>query len=279
MVEHSRARQRLALAFPRAGEVRWCVTAVAVIQAATEDRVRMVVAEARPAQLGTVEAVLATIRERCPGLPLVCYWTGPSVRGAEILMLAHAGAAAVVTLDLDDTPAELRALGCVSDRRRFVDEVVRQAIAPGLDPRASEIVRFMLLHAHRPLPADEVAQAFGVTRRALLGRLSRAGLPAPSLVAAWARVLIACHALAHSGRSVQRVSAELDFASSNALRNLIHRHTGVPPRALRRPGELERAVVAFARALRRGRAAAIERRAPLPFPLRAVLPPHAADAH
>jgi AraC-like DNA-binding protein len=260
LVEHPLARERLASGFGTRCKVAFVRTPAEVFGAFEQGRVRFVVLETSRGRLPSTLALLAAVRERFVGLPVVCYWTEPLASGADLCALAHAGATTMVLLGVDDTPPVLRALCADLERRDLTERLLRRAREEGVHRHALDIVRMMLLHAHRPLPIDEVAMVLGITRRTLLARLDRAGLPSPRHVAGWCRVMIAAHTLAVSGRSVERVAAELDFPSSNALRNLMRRYSGMAPRSLRKPGALERVQDAFLQAVRPHTCAAPARR-------------------
>jgi AraC-like DNA-binding protein len=178
-------------------------------------------------------------------LPIVAYWDVAAGGGASLLPLARAGVTDVVTMDVDDGRPRLVELLGATERRGMATWVLTRLAAAGVPAGASAIVRTMLQYSHAPIPVCEIARALGVSRRTLLSRLDAAGLPNPSLLAAWCRVLSAGHLIASTGRAIEGIAAELDFPSGNALRNLIRRHTGLACAALRAGGGLERVLERF----------------------------------
>jgi AraC-like DNA-binding protein len=100
----------------------------------------------------------------------------------------------------------------------------------------------------RAAPSVEaVARTLGVTRKTLVNRLARAGMPGPSAMLAWCRLLLAAVALEDEGRSVKSIALTLDFASAGAHRSMMKRYTGQQPNEIRASGGLAVVVAAFRR--------------------------------
>lgn len=151
------------------------------------------------------------------------------------------------------------------DERLVLPEILMRAVQHGVAMQVMEelrdalpvavqpIVAHLLERAGDPPTVDGTAAALGVHRKTLVNRVARAGLPAPSTLLAWARLLAAARLLEDAGRSVERVAHVLNFESPNALRNMLKRHTGLRPLEVREQGGLCCVLRLFRVALTRGR--------------------------
>ena len=181
------------------------------------------------------EALIRTIRRDFPSLPvlLYCQLTAGHVRCVPGLI--RAGADEVVLRGVDDVQSVLRrALHDASTARagNQVLEALRRVA-----PKASEsLLAYCLAHADRPLTVAQFARGLGVHRKTLCNRASVAGLPAPSVLISWCRLLHAARLLDGEERSVERVALLLGFGSGTALRNMLRRYTGLRPTELRLRG-------------------------------------------
>ncbi len=247
LASHPVVTARLRAAYAAWPGIRWAADRAELYRVAAGGA-RLVVVDACAGSAETPESLavlVAALRSRFPQLPIVAYWHPAAGGGASLLPLARAGVSDVVTLDVDDGRQRLVDLLGATERRRLAAGVLARLAAAGVPAGASAVVRAMLLHAHGPIPVAEIAHALGVSRRTVLARLDAAGLPNPSLLAAWCRVLSAGQLIASSGWTIERIAAELDFPSGNALCNLIRRHVGVASTVLRRDGGLELLVERF----------------------------------
>jgi AraC-like DNA-binding protein len=247
LASHPVVIARLQAAYATWPGIRWAASTADVYRACAGGA-RMVVIDscARSEDPPTSLPVLvATLRARFPQLPIVAYWDAAAGGAGTLLPLARAGVSEVVTLDVDDGRQRLVDLLDATGRHGLATSVLARLAAAGVPADALAIVRAMLQYSHRPIPVCEIARALGVSRRTVLSRLDAAGLPNPSRLAAWCRVLSAGHLIAGTGRTIESIAADLDFPSGNALRNLIRRHAGLEPTALRRAGGLERVLEHF----------------------------------
>ncbi len=123
--------------------------------------------------------------------------------------------------------------------QRALFALVWPAISPHCSPRTAPILAYCLQHAETNFSITQLARALGVTRKTIAERCAIDGAPHPRVLMAWSRLLAVAHRLESNGRSVESIAYELDFASPNALRNLMQRHVGIQPSALRTLGGLE----------------------------------------
>lgn len=171
---------------------------------------------------------------------------------AALALIETRPAAVVVAEDLDLTSV-VRAIGARLGRAAFVEAVwpeVERVVPAGLLPLA----RLALERGGAPLRVPEAARALGLHRKTLWSQCRRHGVESAQALLMWCRVLAAAHALRTSGRSVDAVAQELEFASPTALRNVLRRYLGVTATELRLQGGEALACRAFAAWLARGAA-------------------------
>ncbi len=265
---------------PQAGAAVRCVTRVHdFVQALAARAWALVVVEAFDVDGVATEEAVRTLRARYPELPVLGHATARAGLSGEVLALARAGVHELVVAGIDDVGTALRAALARASRRSSADRILA-AVLDALPPAAVPLVRYCLEHGATAPTVPEVARALGVSRQTLAARLRGAGLPAPRVVAAWCRLLLAADLLA-AGRSVDQVALTLDFPSANGFRNVLRRHTGLGPAALRRVGAAgllgafraalapaagDRAAARPARGADRDAGGAAARPAPLPQP-------------
>lgn len=239
---------RLRGALPPGAEVRSCASAHHLL--ADLDRlgaVGAVVVEPRDPQGHSTAPIVELLRARWPQVPVLAY-CDVSPRGGggsgDILALARAGVTELVMRGVDDERFALERHLASAARRCALDDAAGDLLQE-LPPPARTLLRHALERATAPLTIAGVAAALGVTRRTLLRRCARAGLPAPQELFAWCRLLAAAAELERSGASLDRVAHELQFPSGPALRKLVRRHLGMTPTELRAEGALATVLARF----------------------------------
>lgn len=188
------------------------------------------------------------IREDFPSVPVVLYCAiSPSV-SRDMLEFARAGVNDLVLRDVDDVKVTLRA-----SLTSAADHCSARAVAAeleGLVPaNVAAMIRYCLENGRRALTVEDVAAALNVHRKTLVGRLNAAGLPTPSAIIAWCRLLVSARLLEDPGRSVEQVALMLDFPSGTSMRNMVKRYTGLRAGELRENGGLRCVLHAFKREL------------------------------
>ena len=99
------------------------------------------------------------------------------------------------------------------------------------------VVSFCLHPANAAMAVPEVAAALHLPRRALTHHLSGAGMPHAKELLIWSRALHAAWELEHeTGKPLERIALDHDFASASALRGVFLRLIGEPPAGLRTVG-------------------------------------------
>ena len=210
----------------------------------------VVVVDMRDASGESTLSTVRTIREDFPSVPVVLYFAiSPSI-SRDMLEFARAGVNDLVLRDVDDVKVTLRAsLSSAGDHcsARSIAAEVATLVPPNVAP----IIRYCLENGRRALTVEDVAAALNVHRKTLVDRLNAAGLPTPSAIIAWCRLLVSARLLEDPGRSVEQVALLLDFPSGTSMRNMIKRYTGLRTGEVRENGGLRCVLHAFKRELAR----------------------------
>ena len=249
LVRERASAARLAAAF-RPTELRHVQTVQELSTALHEQGIHVVavLAEARDTGNNPVGPVLSNLIGRFPGVPFLGY-CGMGVSHAEELReLAKAGVHELVFRDLEDSPALLRAkLGRGIEAR--AGALVLRRLTAQLPETLHGLVAYAVSFPRESHEMESVALALGVHRKTLVNWCRRAGVPPPSTLVTWVRLLLAVEILQTPGHTVERVAHALEFASGSAFRNLCQRYFGRRPADLRSPGGREAAYQACALAL------------------------------
>jgi AraC-like DNA-binding protein len=207
-----------------------------------------VLAEGRDAANNPTGPVLATLIARFPGIPFLGYCGMGVAHAEELRELAKAGVHELVFRDLEDSPALLRAkLGRGIEAR--AGSLVLRRLSAELPEILHGLVSYTVSFPRESHEMERVALALGVHRKTLVNWCRRAGVPPPSTLVTWVRLLLAVEILQTPGHTVERVAHALEFASGSAFRNLCQRYLGHRPADLRCAGGREAAYRAFANAL------------------------------
>ena len=243
--------QRLAAAFrPMPVRVVHEVAELHGTMAQHAGRIGCVVAEARDRRHEPVGPALAALMERHPTVPVLGYCAVGARHASDLRDLARAGVHELVFADIDDHPALLRAKLTRGEEACAAASVLR-GIRGLLPPALMSVAEYCVEFPRDGHEISRIAAALGVHRKTLVNWCERAGLPPPSTLITWVRLLLAAELLRSPGQSVERIANALEFASATALRNLCRRYLGVRPTDLRSPAGRQAAYRAFAAAVRR----------------------------
>ncbi|MEQ1855042.1 MAG: D-alanyl-D-alanine carboxypeptidase/D-alanyl-D-alanine-endopeptidase [Longimicrobiales bacterium] len=132
--------------------------------------------------------------------------------------------------------------------RAIVDKALATAradgIARGLEGRFASpgpvAIGWAVEHAGDDTNVEKLAAALGHTPRSLRQALEEAGLPAPTRVLLWGRLLLAGARLSSDGRTVEDVAFSLGYATATSLARAMKRQTGLTPREVSAHGGMER---------------------------------------
>jgi AraC-like DNA-binding protein len=243
---------RLQTALPRTTVVRWARTNTeleAMFRTAGE-RLRMVVVAPRDLGDAPTSPLVRELRGHRPCVAWVGYCRAANNESRDIIALASAGIHEIVFLDVTDWGIALQqtlshaaqACGAAQAFERLSVFVPRT-----LHP----LIEYCLYFPQLATSVPRVASALGVHRKTLVNYTARFGLPSPSVLITWCRLIIAAHLLESRGGSVERVALALEYPSATALRNTLRRYARHRPADLREGG-MDRMVTRFAQILADG---------------------------
>jgi AraC-like DNA-binding protein len=157
--------------------------------------------------------------------------------------LSRWGVSDVIQLGEDDSPVALA--------RRLDALPVRpiQHLLDSLDLTGNPGARVLLEAAAEVAAAGgqprDLARRLGYTRRTLLRRCLRVGMPSPRRLLLWLRALHAAALLDDPGHTVSSVALACGYASDVTLRSALRGVVPVPPGELRRTGAYAHVAAAF----------------------------------
>jgi D-alanyl-D-alanine carboxypeptidase/D-alanyl-D-alanine-endopeptidase (penicillin-binding protein 4) len=141
-------------------------------------------------------------------------------------------------------PADSKA----SKIRAIVDQALATARADGIARALSSrfgapgpaAVAWAVEHAGPDTSVEKLAAALGHSPRSLHKALDEVGLPAPTRVLLWGRLLLAGARLGSDGRTVEEVAFSLGYATATSLARAMKSQTGLTPSEVSEAGGLER---------------------------------------
>jgi len=212
-----------------------CRTTAKLIESARFRRVDAVLVEPWD-ECGTPATdAVRVLRGEFRWLPIAIYCRLEPLEAREIIALGKAGADLVVLRGYDVLHRTLREL-LARTRARRIAHAVLPAVEDTLPRSVVPVLAYCLDHADAALTVVTVARALSLSRKTLANRLAAAGLPAPSAIISWCRVLLAARLLEDRARSVEGIALALHFGSSAALRNMLRRYTGLRTSQIRAGG-------------------------------------------
>lgn len=229
-------RARLRTALHGSAEVVFVTSVVDVLHAMRTDRtgIRAVILEARDASNRPSAGLARQVTRLFPTIPVIGYCSALAADSQDIIALSSAGVHELVFKKLDDHAALLRAL-LLSAEQACIADLVLHHLDAHLPMRVRSFVEYCLTNPEEAHSVNQVAYALGVNRKTLVNHCRTEGFPPPGTVVAWCLILLTVGLLSTPGVTVERISIQLNFSSSTALRNMLKRHTGM------RPGELRTA--------------------------------------
>jgi AraC-like DNA-binding protein len=214
------------------------------------ERLRMVIVSPRDDTDAPIAPTIREFRQRRPRVAIVGYCRASHEESQDIIALATAGIHEIVFLDVTDWGNVLQQT-LARARQSCGAAQAFDRLAPVIPVRLQPLIEYCLYFPHLSTSVPKVAAALGVHRKTLVNYTQRSGLPVPSILITWCRLIIAAHMLETRGDAVERVALALEFPSGTALRNTLRRHCGHRPADLR-TGGMEQLVAEFACLLARG---------------------------
>lgn len=242
------SRARLTDALRNEASLRYCNRLSEVLAMVEAGLANLIVVDHRDYDGSATLPSIRRLRDEYPSVPIVMYLPMSAVVSGAVIEYAKAGVSQLVFQGVDDLKASLQ-----SAVNAALDQVSAVALGADLEPLIPPTIvpflRYCLEHSRRNLTVEEVADAMGVHRKTLVGRLKAARLPSPRAMIGWCRLLMAARLLDDPGRTVEQVALKLDFPSGAALRNLFKRYTGLRTTEVRQNGGVRCLLHAFRREL------------------------------
>jgi AraC-like DNA-binding protein len=232
LVRDFAGRARLQSAFQSHAKLRFCATGEHLLRLVRSETARLIIVEPWDDRGTSTALTIATIRSEFPDVRVLAYCRLQPDDCHELPALGRAGATLVVFRELDDKGPALRdVLDETYDSACAASVVERvRSLAP---PITRSIAGYCARHASKSLSVEELAFAFGITRRTLVNRLVRAGLPPPSTLITWCRLLRATCDLQGNGMTVKQIAHAHGFGRTTTFRRVLKRHTGLRPSDLK----------------------------------------------
>jgi AraC-like DNA-binding protein len=185
-----------------------------------------VIVGSRDASGAMAAPVVREITARTPSLVLVAYCKAGIEHSPDIRALAAAGVHEFLFQGVDDSGVALRAVLAAAGRT-CAAETVMAAVRPHLPIQLHRFAEYCLSYPEQVLSVSAVAKMLGEHRKTVFNHCIEQGLPPPSELLVWCRLLLAAHLLASTTRTIESVALELEFPSDTSLRNMMKRHTGL----------------------------------------------------
>lgn len=245
------ARRRLRTAFQDHADVTCCARRDELQELLASSCAELLIVDLWDADGLATAPVVSELRRNLPSLPVALYCQLTAQAAREILVLARAGAGAVLLRDVDDTPPMLRRLLREASSRRVAYESLAE-LRDLIPDHIAPMIEHLLVEASTATSVGSAASAFGINRKTLVNQFAAARLPPPSIMISWSRLLLATRLLEDAGRSVEQVAVAMGFGSGTALRNMLKRYVGLRPAAVRANGGMRHVLECLRRELASG---------------------------
>ena len=177
---------------------------------------------------------IARVRELHPEVAIIAYVeSSPS---AGFFALGELGVDGVVTSTTSKNRLRSQVDYAFSMARAAQLERVLERRFPPPGPAA---LAWAVSHASHATSVDRLAAALGHSPRGLRDALSEVGLPAPSKVLVWGRLLLAGARLGADKRTVEEVAFSVGYSTATSLARAMKLHTGLTPGQVSEGGGLE----------------------------------------
>ncbi len=179
---------------------------------------------------------IATIRDQRPGVAIIaCVGEGYDLGYYDLGELGLAGLIASRTLPATKLRAEVdRALATARADR------ITRSLEGRFAPPGPDAIRWAVEHAGSDTSVEKLAAGLGHTPRSLRQALEEAGLPGPTRILLWGRLLLAGARLGRDGRTVEDVAFSLGYSTATSLARAMKRQTGLTPGEVSTEGGMER---------------------------------------
>ncbi len=190
------------------------------------------------------------LKLRFARVTMVAYVAPIPQRARDLFDAGRAGFDGLLLVDVDDTPAQVRAL-IEQAEARGVAGLLRHRLE-GIHALTRDAVLVAVTRAHLRLTSHRLADILATSRRTLITRLAADRFPPPQKLITWGRLIVAAQMLEDERRSADGVARVLDFPSGSAFRNSCQRYLQATPQEIRARGGAAFAVDRFLAAVGRG---------------------------
>lgn len=209
---------------------------VAQILHSSREPVDVVVLPARDVALRDSTDFVRGVAKSFPDVALVAYCGLGTQHSTEIRNLALAGVHHFFFAGEYDRTT-LRAV-LFSARQQCASDRVLEALTGVLNDILLPLVRACLARPSDLRTVRDLVNAVGLHRKTLYNYCRQGGLTGPAELMAWVRLALFAHLMSRSGRTIESIADDLEFASPTALRNMMKRYTGLTAGEVRAAGGL-----------------------------------------
>jgi AraC-like DNA-binding protein len=212
---------------PRAPDILWADAIVMEIQAVIDPM-----------------KVIRVTRQLSKHVPIVGYVDLTPTSAHSLIEFGRAGMDEVIVRNSDDLAARI---GEVLERHNFrrTADLINRGVGRRRNELLEKIVSASLRNIAGPFTVSSLASELGIPRRTLCKRIADDGLPPPSQLISWCRLIHAAECLQSTNCSVESIGIGLGFGSAAGLRNMLRRHSGMCCRELRTSAGLTRLLTIF----------------------------------
>jgi AraC-like DNA-binding protein len=232
-------RARLSDAIRDRGSLRFVPTFGELIASLQTSSVRTNAVVVPPRDSAGREATSA-VREivaQFPRIAIIAYCRSGVENSADIRGLAVAGVHEFLFTG-DDSRLSVRTV-LDGAARECAGEVVMSLLARVLPPKVYPLAEACLARPRAVTTVQHLASALGIHRKTLYNQCIAAGAPPPAELVTWCRLGLVAYMLSYTGRTVESLANEFEFASPTALRNVIKRYSNLKASEIRASGGVE----------------------------------------
>ncbi len=197
---------------------------VAQILYSSHEAVDVVVLPARDVALRDSAGFVRDVSKSFPDVALVAYCGLGSQYSSDIRNLAIAGVHHFFFGGEQDRTT-LRSV-LLSARQECASDRVLVALTGVLNDVLLPLARACLARPTEVRSVHDLVDALGLHRKTLYNYCRQGGFSGPAELMAWVRLALFAHLMTRSGRTIESIANELEFASPTALRNMVKRYTG-----------------------------------------------------
>jgi AraC-like DNA-binding protein len=235
LVSDEDSRGRLTAAVRSHATIDFCDAPPDLVAAVADRGASAVITEWRCARGAVVDSAVRSIRADYPTIPILIYAPLTPEGAHDMLDAARAGVVDLIIADIDDVGITLgRRLAMA--QCTALSERIMVRLTPLVPPSVASLLDYLFRHARTAPTVADAAVALQVHRKTLALHCARAGLPSPSALACWTRLILTAQRLEDPGRTTERAAVELGFPSGSAFRNMLKRYTGLSPSDIRERG-------------------------------------------